>query len=211
MGNFNKGGGGRYDNRGGGRGFGGRNRGRPDMHKAICIECGAQCEVPFRPTGDKPVYCNECFKSAGGGKSSGGRDFGRKDFGGRRDDRGERRMYQATCAECGNRCEVPFRPTGDKPVLCNECFGGGTPAPKKQPEQSNQKQDEILAKLDKIIALLQRTNPVKEVTVMKSESSHSEARATTKHEPQGTKIKPKKSTPKKAVSKPKAKAKKKAK
>lgn len=42
------------------------------MHAATCAQCGAQCEVPFRPTGDKPVYCNNCFKrDDGAGKSSG--------------------------------------------------------------------------------------------------------------------------------------------
>lgn len=38
------------------------------MHKAVCADCRKQCEVPFRPTGDRPVYCKECFakrKSAG--------------------------------------------------------------------------------------------------------------------------------------------------
>ncbi|MFH0854973.1 MAG: CxxC-x17-CxxC domain-containing protein [Candidatus Omnitrophota bacterium] len=29
--------------------------------KAICAECNTECEVPFRPTGDRPVYCKECF------------------------------------------------------------------------------------------------------------------------------------------------------
>lgn len=55
-----------------------------------------------------------------GGKN--GRDFGnRGGFGGGRD--GERRdMHQATCAKCGRSCEVPFRPTGDKPVYCSDCF-----------------------------------------------------------------------------------------
>ena len=31
--------------------------------KAICSECGQECEVPFRPTQGKTVYCNECFKN----------------------------------------------------------------------------------------------------------------------------------------------------
>jgi len=31
------------------------------LHKAICADCNAECEVPFRPTGDRPVYCKECF------------------------------------------------------------------------------------------------------------------------------------------------------
>ena len=30
--------------------------------KAICSECGQECEVPFRPTQGKTVYCNECYK-----------------------------------------------------------------------------------------------------------------------------------------------------
>lgn len=32
------------------------------MHRAVCSNCGKNCEVPFEPTGNKPVYCNECFK-----------------------------------------------------------------------------------------------------------------------------------------------------
>ncbi len=31
------------------------------MHQAVCAGCGAECEVPFVPRGDRPVYCNECF------------------------------------------------------------------------------------------------------------------------------------------------------
>ncbi len=107
MGNFNKGGkfggekggkkfggkkefggrsfgGDRGGSRGGNRGgFGsGRDRERPVMHSATCAECGKGCEVPFRPTGDKPVYCSECFKNKGEGNSRssnrGGRDFGER-------------------------------------------------------------------------------------------------------------------------------------
>ena len=47
------------------RQFGNRERERPPMHEAICSDCGKRCEVPFRPTGDKPVYCNECFDRGG--------------------------------------------------------------------------------------------------------------------------------------------------
>lgn len=79
MGNYNsdaRGGGDRGgfrggDNRGrdrGNRGFkprfgGGSHRdARPvTMHSAVCSACGKTCEVPFRPSGDKPVYCKECF------------------------------------------------------------------------------------------------------------------------------------------------------
>ena len=51
------------DNRRGG--FRG-NRGPREMHKAICSECGKECEVPFKPSKDakgkpRPVYCRECY------------------------------------------------------------------------------------------------------------------------------------------------------
>jgi CxxC-x17-CxxC domain-containing protein len=36
-------------------------RGPREMHQAICASCGAECEVPFVPREDRPVYCNECF------------------------------------------------------------------------------------------------------------------------------------------------------
>ncbi|MFH1290465.1 MAG: CxxC-x17-CxxC domain-containing protein [Nanoarchaeota archaeon] len=52
-------------NRGGGGGFGGRGgggfSGPREMHKAVCDECKKECEVPFKPTEGKPVYCKECY------------------------------------------------------------------------------------------------------------------------------------------------------
>ena len=32
-------------------------------------------------------------------------------------------MHAATCAECQKPCEVPFRPNGERPVYCKDCFG----------------------------------------------------------------------------------------
>lgn len=31
-------------------------------------------------------------------------------------------MFKATCANCGNECEVPFKPSGSRPILCSNCF-----------------------------------------------------------------------------------------
>lgn len=58
-------------------------------------------------------------------KSFGGnpRFGGKPDFkGGPRRDFGPKEMFRATCSECRNACEVPFRPSNDKPVYCNDCF-----------------------------------------------------------------------------------------
>lgn len=32
-----------------------------EMHKAVCSECGKECEVPFEPDPSRPVYCRECW------------------------------------------------------------------------------------------------------------------------------------------------------
>lgn len=142
---------------GGGRGgFGGRS----EMYQAICSDCGRECEVPFRPTGDKPVLCSSCFKSSGKGDHGFGRqDFDRRERGGRRerdDSFGEKRMYQAICSSCGADCEVPFRPTGDKPVYCSNCFGKDEGGKQKRAEESSKKDFELLnAKLDRIIRVLE--------------------------------------------------------
>lgn len=53
------------DNDSGSRGgnFGGfrRNFGPREMHKATCSDCGQECEVPFKPTEGKPVFCKDCY------------------------------------------------------------------------------------------------------------------------------------------------------
>ena len=45
---------------------GGNSRGRGgnaprEMHAVVCAACGAETEVPFRPSSDRPVYCRDCF------------------------------------------------------------------------------------------------------------------------------------------------------
>ncbi len=48
---------------------GGYDRGPREMHKAVCADCKKECEVPFKPREDRPVYCRECFsKHKDGGR-----------------------------------------------------------------------------------------------------------------------------------------------
>lgn len=70
------------------------------------------------------------FGGGGGGFKGGfnrGASGGGGGFGGapRGDFSRPKEMHQATCANCGKGCEVPFRPNGKKPVFCKECFTSG--------------------------------------------------------------------------------------
>jgi len=95
------------------------------MHKAVCAKCKEECEVPFEPTEGKDVLCQECFrKNRPPRRSFGGRDNRR--FGNR--DRAPRQMHKAVCAKCKRECEVPFKPTPGKEVLCQECFRANRPS-----------------------------------------------------------------------------------
>ena len=53
----------RRDSRGNKRDFNGRDSGEVTMHKVICDKCSKECEVPFKPSSDKPIYCDDCFKA----------------------------------------------------------------------------------------------------------------------------------------------------
>ncbi len=41
---------------------------------------------------------------------------------------GPREMHKATCSDCGNECEVPFKPADGKPVYCKDCYRKRKPA-----------------------------------------------------------------------------------
>jgi CxxC-x17-CxxC domain-containing protein len=50
-----------YSSGGGSYGGGGGFRAERQMFPAICDECGRETQVPFQPSGNKPVYCSDCF------------------------------------------------------------------------------------------------------------------------------------------------------
>jgi CxxC-x17-CxxC domain-containing protein len=47
--------------------------------------------------------------------------FGKSRGGDRSTDR-EQRMFKAVCSDCHKSCDVPFKPSSDKPVFCRDCF-----------------------------------------------------------------------------------------
>lgn len=95
-----------------------------EEHEATCAECGAQTTVPFKPTGNRPVLCRDCFRNSrppGRDGPRGGGGGGMRGPGGPRRD-GPREMHEVPCSRCGNVARVPFKPTPGRPVLCNDCF-----------------------------------------------------------------------------------------
>ncbi len=159
MGNFNRGDRFSGANRNSDFNRGGRSD-RPSMHRAVCADCGKDCEVPFKPTGDKPVYCSNCFsnKDTSSGRSE--RKFTvRESF-------GDKKMFKAVCSKCHKDCEVPFRPTTDKPIFCSECFGRGegreNENKKVSLDQYKKEFEALNNKLDNILSILASKTPVKE-------------------------------------------------
>jgi CxxC-x17-CxxC domain-containing protein len=34
-----------------------------EMHDVVCASCEKETQVPFKPDGVRPVYCQDCFRS----------------------------------------------------------------------------------------------------------------------------------------------------
>lgn len=161
----------RFSDRGSDRG----SRGPVEMHKAVCDKCHQDCEVPFRPTSGKPIFCSNCFES------NRGSDVAPRRFEERGSSRPsnfeDRPMFDATCDDCGNSCKVPFQPRGDKPIYCSNCFGEKKGASDNGNKGNTQcKCDEQVAalnsKLDRILKILDPeviTEVIKEEVVIVEE------------------------------------------
>ncbi len=106
------------------------------QHQVMCASCGKDTTVPFRPTGVKPVYCRECFETKKPQEDSRQirpkRVFRASDrtsnknverFGERKGPyRESKRMHNSVCRTCNKEITLPFKPTKDKPVYCQDCF-----------------------------------------------------------------------------------------
>jgi CxxC-x17-CxxC domain-containing protein len=95
-----------------------------------CRDCGrgftfTQGEQEFfaqKGFTNEPSRCPEC-RSARKSSRGGGESFSRGGYsGGGGYERREREMFPAVCAQCGKDTQVPFQPSGEKPVYCSDCF-----------------------------------------------------------------------------------------
>jgi CxxC-x17-CxxC domain-containing protein len=80
--------------------------------KLVCKECGQEFiftagEQEFyaeRGFANEPQRCKPCRDAR------------------KQNQRAEREMFNAVCANCGGEARIPFRPREDRPVFCSECF-----------------------------------------------------------------------------------------
>ncbi|MFB5608530.1 MAG: CxxC-x17-CxxC domain-containing protein, partial [Candidatus Nitrosomaritimum yanchengensis] len=67
---------------------------REQSATVTCADCGNECQVPFVPKNDRPVFCNDCFRQnkPRDSENDRGSRYSRDDRGSRysRDDRGSR-------------------------------------------------------------------------------------------------------------------------
>ena len=94
-----------------------------------CVECNSEFvfsadDQQFHAEREyqEPKRCPSCRQARRGGGGGGG--YGGGGYGGG----GSRQMHDATCADCGNACQVPFMPTQDRPVYCSDCFSKHKPS-----------------------------------------------------------------------------------
>src|SRR6266567_804517 len=87
-----------------------------------CRDCGQAFTFASRGFSE-PSRCPDCRAARksqrDGGSYGGGYGGGGSSYGG---SRGAREMFSVTCSSCGQEAQVPFQPSGDKPVYCSSCF-----------------------------------------------------------------------------------------
>jgi CxxC-x17-CxxC domain-containing protein len=116
------------------------------MHAATCANCGKACEVPFKPAGDKPVYCKDCFGGKGGHSADGG--FHKKS-----------RSFDATPTWKGTE-RPAFVPTS------NSQKSEGSGMATKQLEMVNAKLEVLISAVEKLTTAMTKKSEVAEVVAL---------------------------------------------
>lgn len=73
-----------------------------DCGKEFVFSAGEQEFYAQKGLLNVPKRCQECRKA--------------------RKHKSRRKMYDATCSQCGAQTKVPFKPVEGKEVFCKECF-----------------------------------------------------------------------------------------
>lgn len=90
-----------------------------------CTDCGTsfvfsteeQEQFATRGYTNDPKRCPECRATRKASSTSSSNSYGGGSSYGER-----REMFPAVCAQCGKDTQVPFKPSGARPVYCSDCF-----------------------------------------------------------------------------------------
>lgn len=131
-----------------------------------CRDCGkdfvwtADEQAFYESKGFKnaPVRCPEC------------RQLKRDKF------KRDRVLTTITCAECGKQDTVPFKPKGDRPVLCADCFKkhkeqGGEEA--RQPVQASEQPTEEAVQPEEVAPAVAEEPKTEEVVTPEANAAES--------------------------------------
>jgi CxxC-x17-CxxC domain-containing protein len=97
----------------------------PQEKSLTCFDCGEaytfsveeQQEYQAKGYINAPKRCPSCRQARKTRQmSSGSNRLVRPGF------RPERQLFQATCAQCGQSAQVPFKPVEGRPVYCRDCY-----------------------------------------------------------------------------------------
>jgi CxxC-x17-CxxC domain-containing protein len=92
---------------------------------ASCFDCKGEYTVSIEEQEsllakgykNTPKRCPACRQARKARQASSGNfKSAQPDF------RTERKMFPATCAQCGKSTQVPFEPREGRPVYCRECY-----------------------------------------------------------------------------------------
>ncbi len=82
-----------------------------DCGKEFLFSAGEQAFYAEKGFQNEPTRCRNCRAARKGGAGAATPESG-----------GSRPLFAAVCSECGKETQVPFRPSGDRPVYCSDCF-----------------------------------------------------------------------------------------
>ena len=91
-----------------------------------CSDCGnsftfsAEEQEQFQSRGytNEPKRCPDCRQARKDRNGNSGNSYGNSSYG----YAPRRQLFPAVCANCGKETQVPFRPTGIRPVYCSDCY-----------------------------------------------------------------------------------------
>ncbi len=140
--------------------------GSNQKYSAVCASCGDDCNLPFKPTGNRPVYCSSCFSKQNGDDNRFSTNRNSRD-----NDSYSNKKFSAVCSSCGEDFQLPFRPIPGKEFFCDRCFDRTAPR-KNNDGQCEDKIKKLEEKIDRIIKLLtteKKTTQVEETIELPKE------------------------------------------